>query len=325
MAQLVKKIRTEAGDLQIDYNALANLPTTDTTLAVSGKAADAKIVGDAINDIHNDVNHMYANFSNPNLLVNSDFRNPINQRGAQSYESKTSGKDTYNIDRWRASYGTITTVNDGSITVAGNTAANRYFYQTFEKYLSGTFTLSFNITNLQGNISMYYDANGAGTTINIPTGTTKMTFTATNLKSVGFFLPKTNGISATIKWVKLEVGSIATPFVPRLYAEELAICRRYYQNIDLHCLSGLVSDNGSKVTFASSVYLRSTPSITIKKAPESLRVDSTADVPTTLTYSSVYCHENVCSVTFNSSATLGQRAVAWSIYEFTIAADAEIY
>lgn len=48
MAQYVKKIRTDAGDLQIDYNALANLPKTDTTLEVSGKAADAKAVGDAI-------------------------------------------------------------------------------------------------------------------------------------------------------------------------------------------------------------------------------------------------------------------------------------
>jgi hypothetical protein len=318
MADLVKKIRTDAGDLQIDYNALANLPTTDVTLAVSGKAADAKAVGDLLNS-------MYANFSNPNLLINSDFRSPINQRGAQSYESKTSGKDTYNIDRWHASYGTITTVNDGNITVAGNTGANRYFYQTFERHLSGTFTFSFDIANLQGNISMYYDDNGTGTTINIPTGVTKMTFTATNLKSIGFFFPKTNGISATINWAKLEVGSIATPFVPRLYAEELALCRRYYQNIDLHCLSGLVSDNGSKITFASSVYLRGTPTITIKKAPTSLRVDSVGDVTTTLTYSSVYCNENVCSVTFNSSASLGQRAVAWSIYEFTITADAEIY
>ena len=319
MAQLVKKIRTEAGDLQIDYNALANLPTTDTTLAVSGKAADAKTVGDSLN-------RMYANFSNPNLLINSDFRNPINQRGLTSYESKTSGKDVYNIDRWRASYGTITTVNDGSITIAGNTGANRYFYQTFEKPLSGTFTFSFNITNLQGNISLYYDAGGTVSTTNIPTGTTEMIIVANNLKSVGFLLPKTNGISATIKWVKLEVGAIATPFTPRPYAEELAMCRRYYQNIDLHCLPGLSSDDGKAVTFASNAYLRGTPStVTIKVPPQALRRDSVADIKTTLTYSSVYCHENICSITFASTAELGLRTVVWSIYEFTIAVDAEIY
>lgn len=48
MSQLIKKIKTADGDLQIDYNALANLPTTDKTLAEADKAADAKAVGDII-------------------------------------------------------------------------------------------------------------------------------------------------------------------------------------------------------------------------------------------------------------------------------------
>lgn len=301
--------------------------TTDTTLSMAGKPADAAAVGAALS---NKVNKEYVDssiscFSNPNLLINSDFRNPINQRGAQSYESKTSGKDTYNIDRWHASYGTIVTVNSGSITVAGNTASNRYFYQTFERQLSGTFTLSFEIANLQGNVSMFYDASGGAKTVGIPTGTTQMTFTATSLKSVGFFLPKTNGVSMTINWAKLEVGDIATQFTPRLYPEELALCRRYYQNIDLHCSPGFSSDDGTEVTFASNVYLRGAPSITIKVPPNFLRRDSTGDIATNLTFSSVYCKENVCSVTFKSSANLGSRTVVWPIYEFAITADAEIY
>lgn len=50
MADLIKKIRTEQGDLQIDYSALANLPSI-----------------------------------NNNLLINSDFRNPVNQRGETTY------------------------------------------------------------------------------------------------------------------------------------------------------------------------------------------------------------------------------------------------
>lgn len=36
-----------------------------------------------------------------------------------------------------------------------------------------------------------------------------------------------NGADFTIKWVKIEVGSLATPFVPRPYAEELMLCQRY--------------------------------------------------------------------------------------------------
>lgn len=48
MADYVTKIRTEDGDKQIDYRALANLPQSDTSLTKSGEFADAKIVGDAL-------------------------------------------------------------------------------------------------------------------------------------------------------------------------------------------------------------------------------------------------------------------------------------
>ena len=51
MAEYITRIRTESGDKQIDYNALANLPTTDTTLTKSKQAADAKATGDAISNL----------------------------------------------------------------------------------------------------------------------------------------------------------------------------------------------------------------------------------------------------------------------------------
>ena len=52
MAEHITRIRTEQGDLQIDYNALANLPTSDTTLSQSGKFADAKVVGQKIQEVN---------------------------------------------------------------------------------------------------------------------------------------------------------------------------------------------------------------------------------------------------------------------------------
>ena len=51
MADYITKIRTEDGDKQIDYSALANLPQPDDTLTKSGKFADAKATGDAIKKI----------------------------------------------------------------------------------------------------------------------------------------------------------------------------------------------------------------------------------------------------------------------------------
>lgn len=44
----VIKIRTNDGDKQIDYAALANLPKFDSTLTEAGSIADAKAVGDAL-------------------------------------------------------------------------------------------------------------------------------------------------------------------------------------------------------------------------------------------------------------------------------------
>ena len=35
--------------------------------------------------------------------------------------------------------------------------------------------------------------------------------------------------SVELYWAKVEQGSVATPFVPKLYDEELSICRRYYR------------------------------------------------------------------------------------------------
>lgn len=51
MNDYIKRIRTETGDKQIDYTALANLPVSDKTLSVRGEFADAKETGDRIDGI----------------------------------------------------------------------------------------------------------------------------------------------------------------------------------------------------------------------------------------------------------------------------------
>lgn len=61
MSQYVTKIRTESGDLQIDYNALANLPKSDDSLTQSGSFADAKATGDTINTVQDRVQELVGN------------------------------------------------------------------------------------------------------------------------------------------------------------------------------------------------------------------------------------------------------------------------
>ena len=55
MSNLIKKIRTQSGDAQIDYESLANLPVPDKTLTQEGKAADAKEVGDRLGQLSDDI------------------------------------------------------------------------------------------------------------------------------------------------------------------------------------------------------------------------------------------------------------------------------
>lgn len=69
MAQYVQRIRTESGDLQIDYQALANLPKSDPTLSQEGSFADAKVTGDTIN---NTVNNAITELSEE---INNKFTN----------------------------------------------------------------------------------------------------------------------------------------------------------------------------------------------------------------------------------------------------------
>lgn len=69
METYVTKIRTERGDIQIDYNALANLPKSDTNLSESGKFADSKVVGEKIQQINDDIKVISDNVQNINIVM----------------------------------------------------------------------------------------------------------------------------------------------------------------------------------------------------------------------------------------------------------------
>jgi hypothetical protein len=45
----------------------------------------------------------------------------------------------------------------------------------------------------------------------------------------------------SIEWVKLEVGTVSTPFVPKSYYEEVALCTKYYRSFQgvIGCISVL--------------------------------------------------------------------------------------
>lgn len=191
MAEYVTKIRTSDGDLPVDYNSLANLPELNTM------------------------------FSNPNLLINSDFRNPVNQRGETTRTTNDlEWTRAYFIDRWYAQHGLTVELADGYIIAyASDTTEEAYFCQTLEHVLSeDNYTTTVNVKSVTGTVKIH----GQELVTGINTITAFVAEPSVEIK----FMP---GSSIELYWVKLECGSISTPLVPRTYGEELQLCKRYYQ------------------------------------------------------------------------------------------------
>ena len=98
MSEYITRIRTEQGDKQIDYNFLANLPQSDPTLAQSGKFADAKVVGDKIKSITDDVTQLNNEMQELNDGVGSSFESHINSTATDSQSGHMSADDKAKLD-----------------------------------------------------------------------------------------------------------------------------------------------------------------------------------------------------------------------------------
>ncbi len=174
-------------------------------------AVDTAITTSAATTLQSAKDWATGTYSNPNLLINGGFQ--VWQRG----ESFTVTTDKYTADRWiivstNGSYPVTVTKNDINggmkIVQSSNSSILRYKMEDvdFAKISGKTVTLSY---NLDGVII-------------------KSTFTATVPNIINISIPySTTG--HVLNWAKLELGSVATPFVPRSYATELALCQRYFQ------------------------------------------------------------------------------------------------
>lgn len=122
MADYIKKIRTESGDLQIDYTSLANLPTPDSTLAKSGYFADAKAVGDKITTVNNAINTLSSSKADK-TSVPTKVSQLVDDIGVVT-ETELSEKNYATIEYVNSS-GTATTIKIGTVTTgsAGSSAS----------------------------------------------------------------------------------------------------------------------------------------------------------------------------------------------------------
>lgn len=183
--------------------------------------------------------------SNPNLLINGDFQ--VNQRGATTYTGVNWSTKVYTVDRWfllgSGTYKMSATVNENTVTINNPTPEKGYFRQAFEKPLSGIFTTTVNVINLSGKGYVYTDKGSVG---ELNQGKNIITFEDT---TPFFAIVLEPSSSIEIEYIKLEQGSVATPFIPRLYAEELMLCKRFCRRFSAFDYIGSIGST-------SIIYLR---------------------------------------------------------------------
>nr|DAR57789.1 MAG TPA: tail fiber protein [Caudoviricetes sp.] len=274
---------------------------TDLTASGSLKDTDLAIVHDGKGTKRSTLTqlgeYMGTKFSNPNLLINPDFR--INQRRQTSY--KAGSTRLYTVDRWHI-LDCSATVLDGGLTVQSNNGG--WLAQKLEKAVNGVATLSIKISEISGKLSFADSMNDV--TI---TSAGVYSITLSNVNQFSMYLHENT--SATIEWAKLEKGSIATPFVAPNPAEELVKCRRYYNFIASH-FYGVANPNGfineDLVSFRN---FRINPTIDIKATYSSGVTESTLTLKGT-NINGYYL--------YGRTRSTGDYAL-----DVTIIADAEIY
>lgn len=203
----------------------------------------------------NQVNKLVNGAVYPNLLDNSDFTNPVNQRGSTSY----SGGGTYCIDRWDiASTATVAVVSDGIKITATTLSGIR---QKIENITDGQLLVFQLCDNAD---TVYTQAFAASTTqaeYTTDFGKFRFVLNSGGVLTISILL---NAGERTFKWAKLEKGSVATPYVPKGYGAELVECYRYFwiSSMPVNIFKTTAGDY-----FRNTVYfpiaMRTVPSVTI--------------------------------------------------------------
>lgn len=206
--------------------------------------------------------------SNPNLLINGDFQ--VWQSGA-TFNNLQSNK--YTADRFNVFTNILSGVNvsktsDGYLkydvpAITGVTSL-QYIMEVPQSIKGKQCTISCKIkSNINCNLSLVVIKYETLATVyyskpyisKIDEQTVTYTFIMPDVNLIRFWFARTENLtqatSLYIKDCKLELGSVATPFVPRLYGEELSLCKRYYRITPFSTGSGHLGD-GNYIAFAQS-------------------------------------------------------------------------
>lgn len=196
-------------------------------------------------------NYLGNKFSNPNLLINPDFK--INQRGATSYEQQG-----YSVDRWKIWNVTVTPSASGGITVKNDKYEDTgTFIQILENATEGDSTLSCYVESVSGTVTMVADDNSQ---VILKQG---LNIVHTSMSTKNFIIFLNRGTNVTLKWVKLEQGKVATEFIAPNMAEELIKCCRFYQKLQVMYTTYGVADQHYYHKLPLVTIFRANPTVSV--------------------------------------------------------------
>lgn len=216
------------------------------------------------------VNLGYAKkVGNPhNLLDNSDFSNPVNQRGRLSYDAYG-----YTIDRWIINGGSVS-VENGYVTNSGG------MIQRLPKHTANA-VYTFACKNVDGTIEVLsntFESNASNNSAQMSIGA-----------SSG--LPYIHLLPGSYLWAALYEGEYTAKtlpeYQPKGYGVELMECQRYYQHLNRECIG-----NG---------YTTATGNSAIMYLPFTMRIPNP-----TIIYTDFVCRANgvdyVCDTIYSADA-----------------------
>ena len=254
-------IPSKTSDLTNDSGYISG---TDKTLAQDGQAADAKATGEAISQLKTDKadkTGLTAYRTARNLLDNSDFIHPVNQRGSGSIRNKYE----YPIDRWQfdkssesldasaifnPTYPYLYLRNNDS---TADSWAALYHRVPADVLNAGKYTFAFKLhyNNTMINpvsVLILMDSDTDNSTTVLPSAL----YTPDKSKDLIIVIPFTldkkpttsvllaiyagAGVTVGFDWAALYEGTYTNdtlpPYVPKGYSAELAECKRYYEVIN---------------------------------------------------------------------------------------------
>lgn len=234
------------------------------------------------------VNQQVRTAAPRNLLDNSDFRNPVNQRGYKRWTPEPkpeTGVDPntcygftggYTIDRWQEySSGLTVNVSDGYLELVNATSETVYFVQELENKVSVDKSITIAVKFQDGDT---YSNKGtvaaSGSTAPIYLDTCSIYYAGgSGWMTIGV----SAGSSIKLEWAALYEGEYTAEtlqeYQPKGYGVELLECKRYFQKYQG---IGFTVRNNGQVSYMLPVEMRTTPTFSYGK--KSIYTDSSTDV-----------------------------------------------